>query len=379
MLLTVAFSRTAQRLARTGPSPFTIRPRGMKHRRPIRPPTARRSANRMDGALRTPFSVRRARPIAAGALVALGVSAVALAIYATLVRVPAKGKQSARVANSEALVSAPVSAPVYSAVVVNEYDHDLNAFTQGLLWHDGFLYESTGLLGKSSLRKVDVETGQPVLRHNLLDADFGEGIALCGANGEDIVQVLWKTGKGYIYSRESLEQTSEFTLEGDAWGLASAPGSEDLFLSDGSSRIRVMRRQGDGIVQVREFLVYDGDREVGMLNELEVIDGQLWANVWMSDLVARIDVDTGAVASWLDLTGILNKDAVPHGHETDVLNGIAYDATTGRIFVTGKMWPKMFSVRVSKKRVADSVENLDVSTFFMDPKQVQYVHKSILA
>lgn len=270
------------------------------------------------------------------------------------------------------------SAPVYAANIVGEYKHDLDAFTQGLVWHEGALYESTGLRGKSSVRRVDLETGKVVDTHKLKLDDFGEGLCISGKNGDKIVQVLWKMGKGYVYNRETLEQQSEFDFEGDGWGLASMPGRpEEIFLSDGSSKIRVYRLDDGRLKKLRDFTVRDGTKEVGLLNELEVIGGELWANVWYSDFVARIDMETGTVKSWVDLRGLLKRDEVPKGHSVDVLNGIAWDKNTGSVFVTGKLWPKLYSIVVTDRVVAQSVAGLG-NAFFLDPEQVRYVHKHVL-
>lgn len=269
-------------------------------------------------------------------------------------------------------------APVYSTSVLAEYTHDYEAFTQGLTCHNGQLFESTGLRGRSSLRHVDLETGAVIKAHDLDSADFGEGLAIVGENGDKIVQLVWKTGKGYVYNREDLTRESEFSYEGDGWGIASWPGkSDEVFLSDGSSRIRVYRVADGALVKLREFTVRDGLKDVGLLNELEIVGDELWANVWLSSFVARIDPQTGSVVSWLDLRNILDKSAIPKGHEVDVLNGIAYDNLKRRVYVTGKLWPRMYSIQVSDKRVADNIERAG-NAFFLDPNHVKYVHESII-
>lgn len=274
---------------------------------------------------------------------------------------------------------APASrAPVYSAKVVADYVHDYKAFTQGLAFHKGQLFESTGLRGRSSLRHIDVETGTVIRTKPLKRKDFGEGLAIIGENGDRIVQLLWKTGKGYIYNRDNFTLESEFSYEGDGWGIASVPGrSNEVFLSDGSSRIRIYRVEGSTFVRVGEFTVRDGLKDVGLLNELEMVGDELWANVWLSSYMARIDPKTGLVTSWLDLRNILDESTIPAGHRVDVLNGIAYDESTQRIYVTGKLWPRMYSIEVSEKRVADNIDRAG-DAFFLDPARVKYVHESVI-
>lgn len=269
-------------------------------------------------------------------------------------------------------------APVYSAKVVAEYNHDLDAFTQGLAWHGGNLYESTGLRGRSSLRHVDTETGEIIKTRNLKGTDFGEGLAVAGENGSKLVQLLWKTGKGYVYDRVGLTLETEIDYEGDGWGLASGPGTNgELFLSDGSSRIRVYRLDGSNFAKVREFTVRDGLKDVGLLNELEFVGEELWANIWLSGFVARIDCRSGLVKSWLDLREILDGSAIPEGHQVDVLNGIAYDGSNGRILVTGKLWPRLYSIEVTNNKTADSVDTAG-NAFFLDPDRVRLVHQSVI-
>lgn len=270
------------------------------------------------------------------------------------------------------------TAPVYSARVLAEYSHDYEAFTQGLAWYEGNLYESTGLRGRSSLRHVDLETGKVFKEHDLRRQDFGEGLAISGEDGKSLIQLVWKTGKGYIYNRETMEFVSEFDYEGDGWGLASLPGKrKELFLSDGSSKIRVYHLDNGEFSKIREFTVRDGLKEVGLLNELEVVGDELWANVWLSDYVARIDLKTGLVTSWVDLRQILDRSAIPPGHQVDVLNGIAYDEAQRRVFVTGKLWPKLYSIQVTNDKVADNVQKSG-NAFFLDPDRVHSVHQSVI-
>eukprot|EP00177_Eucheuma_denticulatum_P008865 GFKZ01016094.1.p1 GENE.GFKZ01016094.1~~GFKZ01016094.1.p1 ORF type:complete len:400 (-),score=53.75 GFKZ01016094.1:3270-4343(-) len=270
-------------------------------------------------------------------------------------------------------------APVFRAEVVAEYVHDAEAFTQGLVWHDGMLYESTGLQGRSSVRAVEFESGKVVRSHKLKYVDFGEGLCLFGATGDYLLQVLWKVGKGYLYSRDTLERVLEFRFKGDAWGVALVPGTADsVYLSDGSSQIYRYRLDGTDFKKVSAVTVRDGDKAVGLLNELEMVGGELWANVWMCDFVARIDPLTGKVKGWVDLRDLLSKADIPQGHTVDVLNGIAWDESQGRVLVTGKLWPKLYAIRVSDEQVAERITKV-TNAFFLDSSRVRYVLDNVLA
>ncbi len=227
--------------------------------------------------------------------------------------------------------------PVYSFEVVTAYPHDPNAFTQGLQFHDGYLYESTGLRGRSSLRQVDLESGRVLRRVNLPQRYFGEGLAIV----EDrIYQLTWHAETGFIYDLETFRRLDQFTYEGEGWGLAY--DGVHLIISDGSSRLRFM--DPDGFREVHTLEVTADGEPVRNLNELAWIEGEIWANIFRSDKIARIDPSDGAVLGWIDLTGILDPRHA-RGQE-DVLNGIAYDPETERIFVTGKLWPRLFEIRV---------------------------------
>jgi glutaminyl-peptide cyclotransferase len=279
-------------------------------------------------------------------------------------------------------------------LVVAEYPHDLDAFTQGLVWHDGTFIESTGMQGRSTIRRVEVLTGRPEVVRRLPDADFGEG---CAIAGDKLLQMVWKTGLGYVYSLPELELVAELSFDGDGWGItADRHDPSLLYVSDGSAEIRVMRLvwtsgrlPGEGeptghsqtkvmgqarLEQIRKFTVRNGDGgpSVALLNELQTVgDDEIWANIWFSDLVARIDVHTGLIREWVDLRGLLPADAIPVGHKVDVLNGIAHDAATDRMFVTGKLWPRVFEIRVSDEISAESIAYLN--PFFTDPDQVAYI------
>ena len=228
------------------------------------------------------------------------------------------------------------TAPVARYEVVRSYPHDPQAFTQGLVYLDGVLYEGTGLNGKSSLRKVKLENGE-VLQIQPLEARyFGEGIAVVG---DTIVQLTWQSGMGFVYDRASFKRLRSFTYTGEGWGL-TFDGTR-LIMSDGSDTLRFLDPKTfkeQGRIQVK-----DGNRPVEELNELEFVKGEIYANVWSTERIVRIAPATGAVTGWIDLKGLLTPTEAAG---VDVLNGIAYDAAGDRLFVTGKLWPKLFYIRV---------------------------------
>ncbi|MEL6909157.1 MAG: glutaminyl-peptide cyclotransferase [Cyanobacteria bacterium J06598_4] len=224
---------------------------------------------------------------------------------------------------------------VCSYEIVATYPHDPKAFTQGLIFDDGELYESTGLRGQSTLRKVDLETGKVLQKEKLDDRYFGEGLTLW----EDrLIQLTWVSNKGIVYDRETLEEIQTFTYPTQGWGLTH--NKQELILSDGSDILYFL--DPDTYEEVKQIQVTDEQRPVDKLNELEFINGEIWANVWLSDRIARIDPETGNVLGWIDLTGII--DPVPTPKQDAVLNGIAYDAESERLFVTGKLWSKLFEI-----------------------------------
>lgn len=225
----------------------------------------------------------------------------------------------------------------YTYDVVRALPHDPNAFTEGLVYRDGKLYESTGLNGESTLREVDLETGRVVREISLPAAYFGEGLALIGAHA---YQLTWQNHVGFIYDAATFRQTGTFTYDGEGWGLAT--DGKRLVMSDGTPRIRFLDPATFRVV--RSIWVAVGDRPIARLNELEWIKGELFANVWLTDSVVRIDPATGRVLGVIDFSGLLPESA--RGPRTDVLNGIAYDPAGDRIFVTGKRWPKLFEVRL---------------------------------
>jgi len=227
--------------------------------------------------------------------------------------------------------------PVYTFKVVNVFPHDPQAFTQGLAYRGGFLYEGTGLNGRSSLRKVRLESGDVVQRVDLAPEFFGEGIALLG---DEIVQLTWKAHKGFVYRVSDFKLLREFSYPGEGWGLA-VHGNE-LYMSDGTSEIRVL--DGKTLREKRRLKVRNGDKPVLELNELEFVEGEIFANVWQTDKIARISPQTGRVLGWIDLQGLLGP--MYQRHPDAVLNGIAYDPATKRLFVTGKLWPNIYEIKI---------------------------------
>lgn len=231
-------------------------------------------------------------------------------------------------------------APTHSYRLVNTYPHDPDAFTQGLVFEDGFLYEGTGRKGQSSLRKVDLETGEVLQIHNLSDEYFGEGITIYN---DKIIQITYGARKGFVYDLATFDQLEEFPYTTHGWGLTH--DGKRLIMSDGTSMLQFL--DPESFQQVGQVMVKDGDEPVIALNELEYIDGEIYANVWHTDLIARISPRTGQVKSWIDLTG-LNGNRIRY-EDAEVLNGIAYDQTNNRLFVTGKLWPYLFEIEVVKE------------------------------
>ncbi|HTW65944.1 MAG TPA: glutaminyl-peptide cyclotransferase [Bryobacteraceae bacterium] len=233
--------------------------------------------------------------------------------------------------------------PQYSYEVVHSYPHDPQAFTEGLFYKDGFLYESTGLEGQSSVRKVRIETGQVVQKLDLPAQYFGEGII----NWKDrLIQLTYKAEMGFVYDLSSFAVKNSFTYPGEGWALTT--DGKHIYMSDGTPQIRIW--DPETLKETGRITVTDDDGPVKNVNELEWVKGEIYANIWTTDRIARINPATGRVIGWIDLTGLLAPaDHVDGQDGTDVLNGIAYDAQHDRLFVTGKRWPKLFEIRVVKK------------------------------
>ena len=226
--------------------------------------------------------------------------------------------------------------PVFSYQVVNTFPHDKTAFTEGLQFIDGAMYESTGMEGTSWVRRYDLATGAVQAEHVIDKQYFGEGSVVLA---DKIVSVTWKNQKGFIYDRATLAPKGEFTYQGEGWGMTT--DGRQVFMSDGSSSIRVM--DPDTLAQTGEIKVTMNGRPVDQLNEPEFIKGEIWANVFQTDRILRIDPATGKVNSVVYLANLLSPQ---DRRGVDVLNGIAYDASGDRIFVTGKYWPKIFEIKL---------------------------------
>ncbi len=221
--------------------------------------------------------------------------------------------------------------------LLESHPHDPGAYTQGLVLHDGVFLESTGLYGQSQLRRVDQATGQVLARAVLPPQRFGEGLARLG---DRLYQLTWKSQVGYVYDLATLTLVDSFAYAGEGWGLTT--DGTDLIMSNGSATLRFLDPATFAVR--REVEVRDGRSPLTKLNELEYVNGEVYANVYQSTWIVRIDPDSGLVRQWLDLASLVPKDK--RGSTEDVLNGIAYDPATGRLYVTGKRWPQIFSIRL---------------------------------
>jgi glutaminyl-peptide cyclotransferase len=242
-----------------------------------------------------------------------------------------------------------VKTPIHGFKTLLTFEHDPGDYTQGLVFQDGLFYEGTGQNGRSRLQKYQYVNGKKkVLQSvNLPYQYFGEGIALLKGK---VVQLTWQSGKGFIYQATDLKKVGEFSYPGEGWGLTS--DDRDFYMSDGTATIRVV--DGDKLLNHQQYSVKrtievrDQGAPIQMLNELELIHGELYANIWQTDRIAVISTKTGEVLRWIDLANLISP---LHRTATDaVLNGIAYDAAGKRLFVTGKLWPTLFQIREEPKR-----------------------------
>jgi len=234
----------------------------------------------------------------------------------------------------------PRRPPEYTFKIIRTFPHDPAAFTQGLVYHDGFFYEGTGLNGRSSLRKVRPETGEVVQHVDLPSEYFGEGIAIVR---NKVIQLTWQSHVGFVYSLSDFKLLKQFSYAGEGWGLTSR--GNELFMRDGTAEVRVL--DAVTLKEKRRFTVRDGDTPVDQLNELEFVEGELFANIWQTDRIARISPQSGKVLGWIDLSGLLSP--VYRRQDGAVLNGIAYDSIHKRLFVTGKLWPSIFEIQLLPK------------------------------
>jgi len=230
---------------------------------------------------------------------------------------------------------------IYGYEIVATYPHDPEAFTQGLIYRDGVLYEGTGLNGKSKLRRVELATGKVLQEHALAQQYFGEGIADWG---DELVQLTYRTRVGFVYDRETFALKRTFKYQGEGWGIAR--DAARLIMSDGTPELRFLDPKT--LQETGRITVTDGGKPVSNLNELEVVKGEIFANIWMAPVIARIDPRTGIVNGWIDFRGLI--DPMELGRPDAVLNGIAYDAEGDRLFVTGKLWPKLYEVKLIERR-----------------------------
>jgi glutaminyl-peptide cyclotransferase len=226
--------------------------------------------------------------------------------------------------------------------IVHSYPHDSNAFTQGLVFVDGHLYESTGLQGRSSLRMVDLSTGRVLQKHDLPPEHFGEGLTDWGST---LIQLTWTSHTALVYDRFSFSLLRTFSYEGEGWGLTH--DSKELILSDGTSYLRFLDPKSFRVTH-RIQVTDERGRAVDRLNELEFIHSEIYANVWQTDEIVRISPSTGKIRGRIDLSGIIDKRELRG--EGAVLNGIAYDAAGDRVFITGKLWPKVFEIKLLPAR-----------------------------
>lgn len=237
-----------------------------------------------------------------------------------------------------AAAAADASAPVEIGYrVVATYPHDRQAYTQGLVYAGGALYESTGLYGRSSLRRVDLKTGRPLAIRALAPHHFGEGLT---AFGDRLIQLTWRSGLAIVYARAGLRPIAEFRYATEGWGLTH--DGEHLIMSDGSDTLYFL--DAERFAEVRRVRVHDGHGPVESLNELEYIGGSVFANVWQSPRILRIDPRTGRVTGFIDLSALAER--MRREPDTDVLNGIAYIPGSGRLLVTGKQWPSLYAIEL---------------------------------
>jgi glutaminyl-peptide cyclotransferase len=225
----------------------------------------------------------------------------------------------------------------YGVRIVHTYPHDRTSFTQGLEYHDGLLYEGTGLKGQSRLRVERIETGEVVRQVDMPAEYFGEGITVFGNR---IFQLTWQAQVGFVYGRSTFRPLGRFRYSGEGWGLTN--NGKQIYMSDGSAQIRHL--DPATLRELKRITVHDGSRAIPMLNELECVGGEIYANIWQTDRIVRFRPSDGAVTGWIDASGLLTAD--DQREPVNVLNGIAYDAAGKRLFLTGKLWPKLFEVQL---------------------------------
>ena len=231
---------------------------------------------------------------------------------------------------------------LYTYEIVRKYPHDPNAFTQGLVYLEGVLYEGTGINGRSSLRKVELASGQVLQQRDIEQRFFGEGIAIFANR---VLQITWQSKTAFAYDLDTFEPLAQFSYATEGWGLTH--DGERLIMSDGTSTLYF--RDPFSFEQTGQIAVRQGDKPVANLNELEYINGEVYANIWQTDHIARIDTESGQITAWIDLSGLLSAED-RGGRRVDVLNGIAYDQRNDRLFVTGKWWPTLYEIKLVLKQ-----------------------------
>lgn len=252
----------------------------------------------------------------------------------------AADSERARTKAAGSATSAPEEIPVYSYEVVASYPHDTKAYTQGLVFLDGMLYESTGQYDRSSLRKVELKKGKVKKKIDVPGQYFAEGMTIL--NGK-IYQLTWQQNKGFIYDLKEFKLEREFPYAGEGWGLTN--DGQSLILSDGTNNLRFINPATFRVLKT--IGVFNDRQPLADLNELEYIHGEIYANIWKTDKIVRIDPQTGRILAWIDLQGLRPSETLENGE--NVLNGIAYDEEHDRLYVTGKRWPKIFEIRLKKK------------------------------
>ena len=240
-----------------------------------------------------------------------------------------------------ALAPAQAAVPEYSAAIVKTYPHDPQAFTEGLLYHNGFLYESTGREGQSSIRKVRLQTGAVVLKHDIDKQYFGEGIVIWDNR---LIELTWKNEVGFIYDVNTFKPRSDFHYAGEGWALTR--DAFHVFMSDGTSDLRIL--DPATLAESGRIHVTCDGHPIKNINEIEWVKGEIYANIWLTTLIARINPSTGEIVGLVNLNGLAIEVAAG-GRTVDVLNGIAYDAAGDRLFITGKLWPTLYQIKLSPK------------------------------
>ena len=240
--------------------------------------------------------------------------------------------------------------PVFTYKIIKTYPHDVTSYTEGLLIHDGYLFEGTGRYGQSRLLKIDLETGKVIQQRKLSPRYFGEGIMVFQ---DQIFELTYKSNIGFVYDKDSFDLEKSFDYPTQGWGM-TANGTE-LIMSNGSAALIFLDPKT--LKQKRYIIVSDDKSEIGFLNELEYVDGEIFANIWKKDLIARISPETGKVTGWIDLTGI-NPDPAKLKYPY-VLNGIAYDKRTGHLIITGKCWPELYEIELIPRENKDDNPSAD--------------------